>query len=85
MTGPLTGKRRAHDKIRALVAELESVKADRDDYAQRWLAECRAHGDTQRRLVAAHHELGDHSLCDGDCGDNGEAGDAWTGGFAENH
>lgn len=27
--------------------------ADRDDYEARWLAECRAHGETQRRLDAA--------------------------------
>lgn len=42
---------------------LEQAVADRDDYERRWLAECRAHGETQRRLAAAQHELGDHSLC----------------------
>jgi hypothetical protein len=52
------------------VNPLAKVKADRDDYEQRWLAECRAHGETRRKLQAAHHELGDHSLCDGDCPDD---------------
>lgn len=37
------------------------------DYERRWLAECRAHGETRRKLQLAHHELGEHSLCDGDC------------------
>jgi hypothetical protein len=61
---------RLEARIAELETELESVTADRDDYAQRWLAECRAHGDTQRRLTAAHHELGEHSLCStADCSD----------------
>lgn len=37
------------------------------DFERRWLAECRAHGETQRKLMLAHHELGEQSLCDGDC------------------
>lgn len=41
----------------------DQVRADRDDYERRWLEECRAHGNTRRRLVAAQHELGDHSDC----------------------
>lgn len=36
------------------------------DFEARWLAECRAHGETRRRLIAAQHELGDHSDC-GEC------------------
>ncbi len=43
------------------------LAADAADYEQRWLAECRAHGETRRKLQLAHHELGEHSLCDGDC------------------
>jgi hypothetical protein len=27
-----------------------SMRPDRDDYEQRWLAECRAHGETKRAL-----------------------------------
>lgn len=61
--------RRLNERIADTVNELSDVAslADRDDYEQRWLAECRAHGETRRKLQAAHHELGDHSLCDGDC------------------
>ncbi len=51
-------------KRSAAVAKLE---ADRDDYEQRWLAECKAHGETKRKLMLAWHELGEHSLCDIDC------------------
>jgi len=46
---------------------LTQAISDRGDYERRWLAECRAHGDTQRKLALACHELGDHSLCGGDC------------------
>lgn len=45
----------------------DQVRADRDDYERRWIAECRAHGATRQRLearlFAAQHELGDHSDC----------------------
>lgn len=44
----------------------DQVRADRDDYERRWIEECRAHGDTRRKLWAAEHELGDHTHCD-DC------------------
>lgn len=47
--------------------ELLGATTDRDDYERRWLAECRAHGVTKRRLVAAQHELGLHTDCEGDC------------------
>lgn len=35
-----------------LAKRLAEAEADRDDYEQRWLAECRAHGETQRELAA---------------------------------
>jgi len=53
--------------IAKLEREISKLAADRDDYERRWLAECRAHGETKRLLMLAHHELGEHSLCDGDC------------------
>jgi len=37
------------------------------DFERRWLAECRAHGETRRKLALAHHELGEHSMCGADC------------------
>lgn len=43
-----------------------AARDDAADYERRWLAECRTHGETQRKLQLAHHELGDHSLCS-DC------------------
>lgn len=36
---------------------LELARTDAADYEKRWLAECRAHGATQRKLEAAEHEL----------------------------
>lgn len=51
----------------ALLAQNERLAADVADYERRWIAECRAHGDTRQRLearlFAAQHELGDHSDC----------------------
>lgn len=39
------------------MSALASAKADRDDYERRWLAECRAHGETRRSLEARIAEL----------------------------
>lgn len=36
---------------------LATAEADRDDYEQRWLAECRAHGETKRKLDAGARPL----------------------------
>jgi ribosomal protein L9 len=47
-------KRVAKEARASVVAQ---VKADRDDYERRWLEECRAHGETKRKLEAAEHEL----------------------------
>lgn len=58
--GPSAARRTGVD---VPIAELLEQVAD---YERRWLAECRAHGETQRKLMLAHHELGDHSLCS-DC------------------
>lgn len=49
---------------RSLIAH---VRDDAIDYEKRWIAECRAHGDTRRALWRAQCELGDHSNCE-DCG-----------------
>jgi chromosome segregation ATPase len=71
------------EDLQAVSTRLATAEADRDDYERRWLAECREHGDAKRRLVAAHHELGEHSLCDGDCSlepqDPEPAGCRWCG------
>lgn len=48
---------------------VDPAPSDADDYEQRWLAECRAHGETRRKLEAAVRELncscrpGDDSPC----------------------
>lgn len=55
------------EDLQAVSTRLATAEADRDDYERRWLAECREHGAAKRRLMLAHHELGEHSLCDGDC------------------
>lgn len=38
--------------------DIAPIVEDRDDYERRWLAECRAHGETQRKLDAALALLG---------------------------
>jgi hypothetical protein len=66
------------------------------DYEARWLAECRAHGETRRKLEAAvaliqgerqrHGEtLAKLEAAVAPPEDDGESDDAWTGGFSENH
>lgn len=40
------------------------------DFQRRWLAECRAHGETRRKLIAAQHELGLHTDCEPGCQDD---------------
>ena len=40
------------------------------DFQRRWLAECRAHGETKRKLIAAQHELGLHTDCKPGCQDD---------------
>ena len=47
------------------------------DFERRWLAECRAHGETRRKLIAAQHELGDHSDCR-DCNRTDEDGEGYA-------
>ena len=41
--------------------DLQPIVDDRDDYHARWLAECRAHGETRRHLEAALELLRQHS------------------------
>ncbi len=38
--------------------DIAPIVEDRDDYQARWLAECRAHGETKRKLEAALELLG---------------------------
>lgn len=55
------------EELVAVSTRLATAEADRDDYERRWLAECREHGEAKRRLMLAHNELGEHSLCNRDC------------------
>lgn len=43
--------------IEAVITERAGLIADRDDFERRWLAECREHGETRRKLDAARLEL----------------------------
>jgi hypothetical protein len=39
--------------LRDVSVRLAAAETDRDDYEKRWLAECRAHGETRRKLETA--------------------------------
>lgn len=45
--------------VHELSQRLAAAEKDRHDYEQRWLAECRAHGETRRQLA----EVTDEPAC----------------------